>query len=209
MKVCGLTRVDEAVACVEAGANWIGLNFHPASPRCVTPAIALEIVSALPGNAQTVGLFVDRSIDEIHNLSDIARFSIVQLHGREPTSDLARLAPLDVVRAFRIGDLAAIVAMVEYLDDAERAPFAVLVDAYVAGVEGGTGHAIADNLLDRLPPTRRLILAGGLTPENVAGRVAQVRPWMVDVSSGVESSPGRKDPAKVRAFVQAARGLAP
>ncbi len=209
MKVCGLTRVDEALACVEAGADWIGLNFHPASHRRIAPALAAEIVAALPPRARVAGLFVNVPVSEILAIAGEVGLSAIQLHGTEPASDIDRLAPLDVIRAFRIGSEAAITAMGAHLAGATRPPFAVLVDADVAGFAGGTGHSIADDLLGRLPPLHHLILAGGLTPENVAGRTARVGPWMVDVASGVESSPGRKDPAKVRAFVRAARGLAP
>ncbi len=208
VKVCGLTSVAEALACAEVGVDWLGLNFHPGSPRRVVPAIAAEIVASLPASCEAVGLFVDRPPVEVAALARTVGFKIVQLHGSEPPRDLLALADLTIVRAFRLGSDAAIAAMLAYLEEAAelgRAPDAVLIDGHVAGQPGGTGHSIAFDLLDRLPPLPRLILAGGLTPENVAERVARVRPWMVDVASGVESSPGRKDPQRVAAFVRAAR----
>jgi phosphoribosylanthranilate isomerase len=133
----------------------------------------------------------------------------VQLHGDEPPGCPAALPNLKVVKAFRLGDASDVRRMVAWLDEAGRlgrTPDAVLVDAYVPGLAGGTGRSIADALLDLLPALPRLVLAGGLTPANVAERVARVRPWMVDVAGGVESAPGRKDPARVAAFIRAARG---
>jgi phosphoribosylanthranilate isomerase len=208
IKVCGVTRVDDALSCAAAGADWIGLNFHPDSPRRIDPSLAAEIIAALPASAEAVGLFVDRPPGEVAERADRLGLRVVQLHGREPAEDLLILAHLTIVRAFRIGDADAVSRMVAYLSHAERlgrAPDAVLVDAFVPGRPGGTGHAIAPDLLALLPSLPRLILAGGLSPENVAARVALARPWMVDVASGVETAPGRKDPDRVAAFVRAAR----
>jgi phosphoribosylanthranilate isomerase len=212
VKVCGLTTPGDALATVAAGADWIGLNFHPASPRAIDPAAAAAIVAALPAPAEAVGLFVDRPPEEVAAVAARVGLRIVQLHGREPPEDLLVLRRLRVVRAFRLADDRTIAEMGAYLRRAAelgRPPDAVLVDAFVAGQPGGTGRTIASDLLDYLPPLPRLILAGGLTPENVAARVARVRPWMVDVAGGVESAPGRKDPGRVAAFIRAARGAMP
>jgi phosphoribosylanthranilate isomerase len=209
IKVCGLTRPDEALVCARLGADWIGLNFHPGSPRRVDPGAAAEIVAALPAETEAVGLFVDRPPAEVAALADRLNLRVVQLHGEEPPEDLRALASLTIIRAFRLSDAAAVARMIAYLRRCEglgRTPDAVLVDAYVAGQAGGTGQEIASDLLALLPPLPRLVLAGGLSAENVAERVARVRPWMVDVASGVESSPGRKDPERVAAFIRAARG---
>jgi phosphoribosylanthranilate isomerase len=208
IKVCGLTRRADALACASAGADWIGLNFHPGSPRCIDPGLAAEIISTLPITASAVGVFVDRTPGEVDKLADRLGLRIVQLHGQEPPEDIAALSHLRVIRAFRLGDAEDVGRMVRYLRRVEelgRPPDAVLVDSLVTGQAGGSGRAIADDLLSLLPPLPRLILAGGLTPENVAHRVARVRPWMVDVASGVESAPGLKDPARVNAFIKAAR----
>jgi phosphoribosylanthranilate isomerase len=210
VKVCGLTRVADAVSCAELGVDWIGLNFHPSSPRRVDPEAAVEIVAALPATCKAVGLFVDRQPAEVAATAARVGLTIVQLHGNEPPDDVAALSHLIVVRAFRLADDAAIARMTSYLERAShlgRMPDAVLIDTFVAGQPGGTGHSIALDLLDRLPPLPRLILAGGLSTENVAERVARVRPWMVDVASGVESSPGRKDAARVATFIRAVRGV--
>jgi phosphoribosylanthranilate isomerase len=209
IKVCGLTRPDEALACARLGADWIGLNFHPGSPRRVDPAAAAEIIDALPPEAEAVGLFVDRPPGEVADLAARLGLRVVQLHGQEPPEDLLALTPFRIVRAFRLGDAGAVARMIVELARCEalgRSPDAVLVDAFVAGQAGGTGQSIEADLLAMLPPLPRLVLAGGLTPENVADRVARARPWMVDVASGVESSPGRKDPDRVAAFIRAARG---
>lgn len=208
VKVCGLTNVAEAVACASAGADWIGLNFHPPSPRRIDLGLAAEILAALPSSAQGVGLFVDRSPIEIAQVVDHLGLRVVQLHGQEPPEVLRELVGVQVVRAFRLGSVEAVKEMNRYLRRAEdlgRAPDAVLIDAYAPGQAGGTGQAIGADVLDSLPPLPRLILAGGLTPENVAASVARVRPWMVDVASGVESAPGRKDLARVTAFIRAAK----
>lgn len=210
VKVCGVTSEADAVACANAGADWIGLNFHPPSPRHIVPRVAREIMSALPISCQAVGLFVDRPPAEILDIACALGLQIVQLHGDEPPEDLIALGNMTIVRAFRIRDAAAIARMTDHLARAAtlgREPDAVLVDAFVPGQAGGTGHVLPERLLELLPGLPRLILAGGLTPGNVAERVSRLRPWMVDVASGVESSPGRKDPTLVAAFIRAARSL--
>lgn len=206
VKICGLTRVDEALACARMGAQWIGLNFHPASPRYVRPAEAAAIIAALPSSAAAVGVFVDRPAAEVAEAADRLGLQIVQLHGLEPPEDLVALDRFQVVRAFRLDGAAGWSGVTEYLARARalgRVPDAVLIDAYVTGQSGGTGTTIALELLDCVPPLHRLILAGGLTHQNVAERIARARPWMVDVASGVEKAPGRKDLAQVAAFIRA------
>jgi phosphoribosylanthranilate isomerase len=205
VKICGLTCVEDALACAELGADWIGLNFHRPSPRYVDPEVAAAIVRALPRRVTAVGVFVDRPVAEV---ADRLGLETVQLHGQEPPEDLAALGRFRVVRAFRLRPVGGWALISEYLARSEalgHPPDGVLVDAFVPGLSGGTGMAIDPSLLDDRPALPRLILAGGLTPENVAGRVARVRPWMVDVASGVESAPGRKDPAMVAAFIRAVR----
>jgi phosphoribosylanthranilate isomerase len=208
VKICGLTRIDEALACAAAGADWIGLNLHPGSPRYIQPQEAARIVAALPEPVAAVGVFVDRAAAEVARVAEQLHLGIVQLHGQEPPEDLIALDHLRVVRAFRLASASDWRRVNEYLARAEalgRAPDAILIDSYVAGQPGGTGVPIAEEALDGIPPRHHLILAGGLTPENVARRVARVRPWMVDVASGVENAPGRKDPALVTAFIRATR----
>ncbi len=168
-----------------------------------------ELTAGLPETTRKVGLFVDLSAGLVARCCKIAGIQVIQLHGKEPVWMLRDLPDLPVIRAFRIGKEADIRAMSEYIEraDAMRRPLhAVLVDAYVPGSQGGTGHSIEDALLAKIPPHPRLILAGGLTPENVRDRIERVRPWMVDVASGVETAPGRKCPDRIEAFVRAVRG---
>ncbi len=212
VKICGLTSVDDAQAAAEAGADWIGLNFHPPSSRFVDEAVAQAIVRKLPPQTEPVALFVNRPASVVAEMAHRLGIGIVQLHGSEPVSDLPILKGLRVVRAFRIGDLASLFSMSEYVREAADSGYplhAVLVDAFVPGQFGGTGHAIGDDLLgalrERLPDLPPMILAGGLTPENVADRASRVRPWMVDVAGGVESEPGRKHLGKIRSFVRQCR----
>jgi len=210
IKVCGLATPDDARACVEAGVDWVGLNFHPGSIRCVEPSQASEIRAALDGRAEAVGLFVDRRPADAIAIARAVGLDLIQLHGSEPPEDLPHFAGLRVIKAFRVGDLASIATIHRFLEAAERLghpPYAILVDAFVAGMAGGTGVAIGDDLLSEMPSHPRLILAGGLTPKNVAERLTRIRPWMVDVASGVESAPGQKCPERIGAFVAAARGL--
>jgi len=208
VKVCGLTEPANALDCLAAGTDWIGLNFHPPSPRGLTVERAEGILRVLPDVAAAVGLFVDRPAVEVRALCRSLGIRRVQLHGDEPAEDLAVLDEFFVIRAFRLRDAAAVAAMSAYLARAERlgrAPDAVLIDGWAPGLAGGAGVVVADETLGALPPLARLMLAGGLTPENVAARAGMVRPWMVDVASGVEASPGVKDVAKVRALVRALR----
>jgi phosphoribosylanthranilate isomerase len=209
VKICGLTRVDEAIACAELGAQWIGLNFHLGSPRYVTPEQAAAIITALPASASPVGVFVDQPPARVSELARNLGIGIIQLHGEEPPQDLVALRQFQLVRAFRPDRAAAWRDVIEYLDKARalgRCPDAFLLDALVSGQAGGTGSVVADDVLGAIPPLPSLILAGGLTPENVGVRVARVKPWMVDVASGVERSPGRKDLDRVAAFIRQARG---
>ncbi len=215
VKVCGLTDLPTALACATAGADWIGLNFHPPSPRSISPGLAAEIASALPGSAEAVGLFVDRPVAEVAEIASRVGLGLIQLHGDESPEYVAELhracpTPLRIVRAFRLSDVTSINRMIAYLARAEAlgCPIhAILVDAHVAGKPGGTGRTIPFEVLDHLPAHPRMILAGGLTPENVAERVDRVRPWMVDVASGVESAPGIKDLGRVSDFLNAARKI--
>jgi phosphoribosylanthranilate isomerase len=208
VKICGLTCVEDALACAELGADWIGLNFHPPSPRYVDSELAAAILAALPTSVTAVGVFVDRPAAEVASLADRLGLQTVQLHGQEPPEDLAALGRFRVVRAFRLKPGGGWTIVAEYLARADalgHSPHSVLVDAYVPGVPGGTGAAIDLSLFDESPPLPRLILAGGLTPGNVGERIARVRPWMVDVASGVECAPGRKDTRSVAAFIRAVR----
>jgi phosphoribosylanthranilate isomerase len=210
VKICGVTCVDDAVGCARLGADWIGINFHPGSPRYVAPEGAAAIVAALPTSARAVGVFVDRPAREVAGLANHLGIGIVQLHGEEPPEDVIELREFQIVRAFRMERASGWIHVTEYLERAAflgRAPDAVLIDARVSGQMGGTGALITDDVLDAIPRMSGLILAGGLTPENVAARAERAQPWMVDVASGVESIPGRKDLTRVEAFISAVRSV--
>jgi phosphoribosylanthranilate isomerase len=208
VKICGLTTPADALAAASAGADWIGLNFHPPSPRYLAPDPAQAILRALPPHVEPVGLFVNRPPDAILELAALLNLRTLQLHGDEPPETVAALSAFRIIRAFRLRDPGSIAEMLAYLRETDRLghpPHAVLIDAYVPNLPGGTGLSIADAVLDLLPALPRLILAGGLTPDNVSARAQKVRPWMVDVAGGVESSPGRKDPTLMHAFVHAVK----
>ncbi len=173
VKVCGLTTVQNALACAEAGADWIGLNFHPASPRSISVERGESICDALVSRSKVspIGLFVDRTSQEFGNIATDVGLLHVQLHGDEPPEILLECRtfkpPLYVVKAFRLFDFASVKRMTAWLERAEVLgcpPYAILVDAHVQGQPGGTGQTIAMELLEQLPPHPRLILAGGLTP---------------------------------------------
>jgi indole-3-glycerol phosphate synthase/phosphoribosylanthranilate isomerase len=202
IKVCGITSVEDGRAAVAAGADAIGLVFWEGSPRRVEVERAREIAAALPPFVTRVGVFVDAPAERLREVSDTVGLDLVQLHGDEDEAAV-RAAPRRVIKAVRVGP---------GFDGREAVRFAesgasVLLDTRSDAAPGGTGRtfdwASAAALRDRVA---YLVLAGGLTPRNVAEAIRAVRPDAVDVSSGVESAPGRKDPERMRAFVEAVRG---
>jgi len=201
-KICGVTTAEQAVACAAAGASAIGLNFIAASPRRVDVTRARQISRALRAASPktlVVGVVADMDLDAMKALRDEAELGCLQLHGDEPAAALSALLP-HAYKAVRIAGAT---------DVARAAAFPgehVLVDAKVKGALGGTGTTFDWTLVVDLAKTRKVTLAGGLTPANVAEAVRVVRPFCVDVSSGVEdATPGVKDMARVRAFIAAAR----
>jgi len=200
IKVCGVTTVADAEACVALGVDWIGLNFVPSSPRRIDVARAREIGDAIRGRAVIVGVVADLDEAAILDLLRDARLDRVQLHGAEPAELIAKLTPR-AFKAVRVGATTDIAA-------ADRYPGLLLVDAKVQGALGGTGKAVDPALVAPLARARAVMLAGGLAPDNVAAAVRAVAPWGIDTASGVERSPGVKDPARIEAFVANARGAA-
>lgn len=202
VKVCGVRSADDAISCVELGVSAIGLNVVAASPRRVDVAKAAEIAGAVRrANARVVvvGVVADLDVEAMRALIRDARLDCLQLHGDEPPDVLAALLP-HAYKAVRIASAADVARARTYPGDH------LLVDASVEGALGGTGRMLDWSLVVDLARERKLTLAGGLTPDNVARAVREVRPYCVDVASGVERSPGVKDAALVRAFVEAARG---
>lgn len=198
VKICGLTSRRDAFAAVEAGADAVGFNFHPASPRCVTPLFARSVARALPPFVTPVGLFVNRPSSEVARICRFAGLRMAQLHGEEPASDIRRLAPLPVLKAIRVRNRASVRLAGRYGGAA-----LLLFDAYDPLLHGGTGRRFAGGLLRGV--RRPFLLAGGLTPANVRRAVRGIRPYGVDVASGVERAPGIKDHAKMRRFIRAAK----
>jgi phosphoribosylanthranilate isomerase len=211
IKICGVTNVADAQLVADNKADAIGLNFFKQSRRFVEPHLAREIAAALPDEVVKVGVFVNHSAREIASIADEVGLDAIQLHGDEPPQLVAQLPhALKVVRAFRVGGegLSPLRELLQTVRAQRRQVDAVLLDADAGADFGGTGKASDWALIGRdrdVFEDVSLILAGGLSPQNVAAAIASVRPDAVDVASGVESSPGKKDPAKVRDFIAAAR----
>jgi len=199
VKICGITSEEDALLAVAMGADAVGFVFAPSS-RQIAPQKAADIVKRLPAEIVTVGVFRDETRQRVVDIAHRARLRAVQLHGRETSADshwIRQRVPL-LIKAFAAGD--------PHLDDADDyAADAFLVDSATPG----SGEVFDWSLAEGAPSNRRIILAGGLTPENVADAVRVVRPWGVDVSTGVEAAPGRKDARKMRAFVEAAKAAEP
>jgi phosphoribosylanthranilate isomerase len=209
VKICGVTTPDDVAACAAAGADAVGLNFHPASKRYVDPRTSQPLLRSIPPLMAGVGVFVGLPIRQVTAMAYQLGLRGVQCHGQppEPTDPF----PFSLVAAFRVRDRQSLAEIDAYLAACRAAghlPAAVLLDAYVEGQEGGTGRTAPWDLIAGYKPGVPVILAGGLTQDNVAEAVRTVRPAGVDVASGVESAPGRKDPEKVRAFVANARAAA-
>lgn len=198
-KICGITRLEDALAAVAAGADAIGLVFYARSPRSVSIEQARSIVAGLPPFVTTVGLFVDMPQAEIEQVLAAVPLDLLQFHGDESAADCDALKR-PYIKALRVRAEDDVTALVDAYPDAR----AVLLDTFVDGVPGGTGQAF-DWALVPARLGKPVILAGGLTPENVAAAIAQVQPYAVDVSGGVELAKGIKDPAKVKDFVRAVR----
>jgi phosphoribosylanthranilate isomerase len=198
VKICGLTAVDDAVRCIEAGAHAIGLNFWARSPRCVDVPTARAIVEAGGDRATMVGVFVDFTLEQIREILRETGIRWAQLHGDETPELVAQLLP-HAYKAVGVKDGSAIELARGYPGEH------LLLDASVPGMPGGTGRTFDWDIAATVAKERKLTLAGGLTPDNVAEAVRAVKPFRVDVASGVESTPGRKDPELVRRFVERAK----
>ena len=201
VNICGITNVEDALAAVAAGADAIGLMFFEKSPRFVTLDTAAAISYALPPQIVRVGVFVNPSESDVTEAIAVCGLTILQFHGDEAPEFCAQF-PLMTMKAFRVKDAESLQALAEYRTDAW------LLDAYSPAALGGTGERFNwDLAIEAQKLGRPIFLAGGLTPENVAEAVRRVQPFGVDVSSGVESAPGKKDAAKVRAFIAAAKSV--
>lgn len=202
VKICGLTNAEDAAVAVEAGADAVGFVFHRKSPRCAETSAVKAIIRELPPFVLPIGVFVNEEPNVVRDVMDSCGLALAQLHGDE-TAAYCETLGRPVLKAIRIRDRGSFLALAEFQGRAGVRGF--LVDAFSPDAYGGTGQLADWSLAAEAAAVARILLAGGLTPENVAQAVGQVRPYGVDVSSGVEARPGKKDHAKVRAFVQAVR----
>jgi phosphoribosylanthranilate isomerase len=201
VKICGITNPADALAAVEAGANLLGFNFYAQSPRHISEAEAAKIRPQLPKKVEAVGIFVNASSAEVGALCKSLKLDFAQLHGDESPDAVSELAPnVPVIKAFRVEPDFPLQTLDEY-----PAAFAFLFDAAHTGQYGGTGRPTDWDVARRAARDHRIILAGGLRVENVAAAVRIVRPYGIDVASGVESKPGKKDRGRVREFIQEVR----
>jgi phosphoribosylanthranilate isomerase len=216
IKICGITNIEDALAAVETGADALGFVFHQNSPRRVDPEQARRIVAQLPPNLELVGVFVDHSVQQINEIAQAVGLSAVQLHGYEfPVEKLKNLwnshnrklfvalsAPHLFQSAYGLGGL-------DLRPESRNKISAIFLDSGSLDQPGGTGRAFdwnrATSMATLIRKDFNLVIAGGLNPENVAEAIHILKPWGIDVSSGVESKPGKKDGAQVRAFIQRAR----
>jgi phosphoribosylanthranilate isomerase len=198
VKICGITNIDDARHAAACGADALGFVFFAKSPRSIGPEEARSIIAALPPFVASVGLFVNEDPQRIRSIADFCGLDTLQLHGDEPP-ERCFFAPRRVIKALRVKDATSLFGHGSY------AVSALLLDAWNAENYGGTGHRCDWEMAATIASERMMLLAGGLTPENVAEAVRTVRPYGVDVSSGVESSPGCKDRQKVADFIRNAK----
>ena len=210
VKICGITNVEDAVMAVEAGADAIGLNLVEGYARCVSWEMAREITRDLPPFLTVVGVFADLEVGEVRTAVRICRLDAAQLHGEEPLHDCHRLAetaenPIPVIKAFRVKGPETLEAIPAYRRGGRVTP---LLDAYDPKEIGGVGKTFEWDLVADAEGLHPFILSGGLNPDNVAEAVKTLKPYAVDSSSGVEAELCKKDPEKVRAFIENAKAAA-
>lgn len=197
VKICGITNMEDARAAVDYGADALGFIFFPGSPRYITPEKAGEIISYLPPFVTTVGVFVNEDPAKIRSIAEFSGISMPQLHGDEPP-DVCRLCHR-VIKAFRVRDFTDLASLEKY----QAAAF--LLDTYTPDSYGGTGQVFNWDIALEAKRFGRIILSGGLTPDNIEKAVRMVSPYAVDVSSGVEAAKGKKDLSKLKAFIEKAK----
>ncbi len=207
VKICGITNLGDARAAMEAGADLLGFNFYARSPRYIAPEKAREIaaqIRALERRPRLVGVFVNSPPEQVRSILEIAQIDLAQLHGDEPVPVLKQLNGRGFKALRPTSDAEAQREAAQFAPYGPGAP-ALLIDAYRKDQYGGTGHTSDWSIATQLARHYPILMAGGLTPENVAEAIRQVQPWGVDVASGVEVSPGKKDAVKMRLVVERAR----
>jgi len=198
VKICGITDWSDAKLAIDAGADALGFNFYPRSPRYIAPAQARRIVNRLPKHVEAVGVVVNESVAAAEAIARAARTGLIQLHGDESPEEVAELARFRrVLKAFRVRPGFRVSALARY---GRAAGF--LLDGFRSGVRGGTGRRFDWRVAQRAKRYGRIFLAGGLTPANVAEAILAVQPFAIDVCSGVEAEPGKKDPARLRELMR-------
>jgi phosphoribosylanthranilate isomerase len=199
VKICGITNLEDALLACELGADAIGLNFYEKSPRCISPFTASKVIAKLPPFVAAIGVFVNWQAAPVASLTKALGLAAAQLHGDEPPNLVAEtVKKVSVIKALRAGKGSSLPPFSSY-----RGATAFLLDAPHSGQYGGTGRTADWTAAQAAAKSYRILLAGGLTPENVAEAILAVRPYAVDVTSGVEAKPGKKDPVKLRAFFEA------
>ncbi len=198
VKVCGMTSLEDTMLAVRAGADAVGFIFYEKSPRAVKQKLVKEIIAALPPFVETVGVFVNEEFDKVNKIAEACGLHSVQLHGDESPAYCKKMHR-HVIKAIRVKDEDSLKPLSKY------SVTAFLLDTYSEGEQGGTGKTFDWNLVHRAKKSGPVILAGGLGPNNVRSAIERVRPYAVDVCSGVEKSPGVKNPEKVNAFIQSVK----
>ena len=202
VKICGITNQDDATSAVEAGADALGFVFYKKSPRSVEPSVARQIIERLPPFVTPVGVFVNEDVTVVRRMMDDCGLALAQLHGDESTTYCLELKR-PILKALRVKDRSAFLALADFRGRAGVRGF--VLDAFSDQAYGGTGQVIDWQLAAEAAKAANILLAGGLTPDNVGKAIQAVQPYGVDVSSGVEREPGKKDHEKVRAFIRAVR----
>src|SRR5688572_4198652 len=195
VKICGITNAEDAVAAAEAGADALGFIFYQKSPRYIVPAVAAQIIAGLPPLITPVGVFVNEGLATVRSIMDTCGLAMAQLHGDEPAMYCRELSR-PAMKAFRLKDRGSLLALAEYQGRGGVRGF--VLDRFSEVAYGGTGQVTDWALAAEVAKTASVLLAGGLTPDNVTDAIRSVRPYAVDVSSGVESVPGKKDHEKLR-----------
>ena len=198
IKICGLTTAEQTEACIDLGLDWIGFNCYPKSKRYVTPEKICQMMSVVPDNIVTVGVFVNESAEQVVSIMQKTGMHLAQLHGDE-TPNYTKILSISAFKAFRVSSDFSLETISDYPNDL------FLLDAYHESLYGGSGVSFDWEVARKATKKGRLLLAGGLTPENVENAVTSVRPFGVDVCSGVEVQPGLKDLKRVQAFISAIR----
>jgi phosphoribosylanthranilate isomerase len=198
VKICGITNLEDARLAAELGAQALGFIFYPKSPRSIKPEAARQIIAHLPPLVLSVGVFVNEAAALVLEVAEMVRLDWVQLHGEEPP-EYCRFLYRNVMKAIRVQDQSSLEQMQRYQGSVR----AFLLDTQTSDQKGGTGVSFDWSLARQAREYGPVVLAGGLRPENVAAAIREASPLAVDVASGVEASPGKKDPARLRAFFQA------